>query len=561
VCYLRLSLIALLLGAALARAAPVMTDRGLLEGVVESSVRIYKGIPFAAAPIGARRWHAPETVAPWEGVRLADRFAPVCPQQGAYPPESAPESSSEDCLYLNVWAPPAAKDQSLPVMVWIYGGALENGSASTPLYWGEQLARRGVILVTFNYRLGVLGFLSLTELTRESPHGVSGNYGLLDQIAALEWVHRNIAAFGGDPKRVTIFGQSSGSISVSTLTTSPLARGLFQRAIGQSGGLFEPLELANQFMPAGAQAEGAQFLQKSGARNLAALRELAPSALLATPFSPHFVVDGYVLPQAPFDAYRDGRQLDVDVMVGTNADEGRLFFANKPVDRYNFKERLADDFSSPLVWILHPKPGDTDADAQATAAAFEGDMRFRWDMWTWARLASRAGRGKVYFYEFARTPPFVRGDRYFGMGATHGMEMRYVFSHLDQQNLPWTAQDRRLAEVLPAYWTNFAKTGDPNGPGLPVWPEFRSARGQIMVLGDRIEPQSIPGEASLRQIDRVYATVRCVSRYPRAFVVLAVLLSIGLLAAAFLALRRLWRSLTRPSASPAPDSPRDPDLG
>jgi para-nitrobenzyl esterase len=228
---------------------------------------------------------------------------------------------------------------------------------------------------------------------------------------------------------------------------------------------------------------------------------------------------------------------------------------------HNFRQRLAQDFSAPLVWILGPQSGDSDADAQAAAAAFEGDMRFRWDMWTWARLASESASRKVYFYEFARTPPVAHGGRYSGMGATHGMEMPYVFDHLDQQDLPWTAQDRRLADILPAYWTNFARTGDPNGLGLPEWPEFRSARGQVMILGDRIEPQSIPGKASLRQIDRVYATARCVSRYPRAFVVLAVLLSIGLLAAAFLALRRLWRSLTRRSASPAPDRPRDPDLG
>jgi para-nitrobenzyl esterase len=558
---IRLSLLTLLLGAALAQAAPVATDRGLLEGAVESSLRIYKGIPFAAAPIGALRWHAPQTVAAWEGVRLADRFAPICPQHGAYPPESAPEPASEDCLYLNVWAPPAARDQSLPVMVWIYGGALENGSASTPLYWGEQLARRGVILVTFNYRLGVLGFLSLPALTRESPQQVSGNYGLLDQIAALEWVHRNIAAFGGDPKRVTIFGQSSGSISVSALTASPLARGLFQRAIGQSGGLFEPVELARQFAPAGAEAEGAEFLASSGAKSLARLRAMAPSALLGIAFTPHFVIDGYVLPEAPFDAYQGGRQLAVDVLVGSNADEGRLFFANRPVDLHNVERRLGEDFSSPLVWLLHPRSGHTDAEAQASAAAFEGDMRFRWDMWTWARLASQSNKGKVYFYEFARTPPYARGDRYFGMGATHGMEMPYVFSHLDQQALAWTAEDRRLEDVLPAYWTNFAKTGDPNGAGLPEWPEFRSASGQVMVLADHIGPQPIPNLASLEQIDRVYATVRLVSRHRPAFVLLGVLVGLGLLTAAFLAVRRLRKALTKHPASPAPDRPRDAGPG
>jgi para-nitrobenzyl esterase len=227
------------------QAAPVMTDAGAVEGVAEGEIVAYKGIPFAAPPVGDFRWREPQPVAPWTGVRNADHFSPVCVQRGIYPDDAPPEPMSEDCLYLNVWtAAGTGQGVRLPVMVWIYGGGLVNGTASTPLYDGAALARRGVIVVTANYRLGALGFLAHPDLTRESSNHLSGNYGLLDQLAALKWIQRNIAAFGGDPANVTVFGQSSGAISISILTVSPLARGLFRRAIAQSGGLFEPIEIA-----------------------------------------------------------------------------------------------------------------------------------------------------------------------------------------------------------------------------------------------------------------------------------------------------------------------------
>ncbi len=312
-------------------------DGGELQGLLADGVRVFKGIPFAAPPLAALRWRAPQAAPGWSGIRSADEFSAVCPQLGSYPPESAPEPTSEDCLYLNIWTPAQASEKPLPVMVWIYGGALENGSASTPLYAGDGFARRGVILVTLNYRLGVLGFLALNSLSKESAHGVSGNYGLLDQIAALQWVQRNIGAFGGDAQRVTIFGQSSGSISVSALVASPLAKGLFQRAIGESGGLFEPLELSPGFSLAGAENDGKKFAQRQGAATLAQLRAKSASELLRTPFDGHFVVDGYVLKQSPFDAYRSHAQNDVDVLVGSNADEGQLFLQKKKRDRGEFQ--------------------------------------------------------------------------------------------------------------------------------------------------------------------------------------------------------------------------------
>ena len=492
-------------------AEPVATERGMVDGVPEGGIRAFKGIPYAAAPVGELRWRPPQSAPAWAGVKAADAFSPICPQKGAYPPESPPEPMSEDCLTLNIWTPGAESTQKLPVMVWIYGGGLVNGSASTPLYAGDRLATRGVVVVTFNYRIGALGFLAHPELNKESKHGGSGNYGLLDQIAALNWVKRNIAAFGGDPDQVTIFGQSSGAMSVSALIASPLAKGLFRRAIGQSGGIFEPVELDPLFTPDGAAEAGKRFASRAGAATLADLRRLPVEKLVETPFHPQFNIDGYALTKPPYDAYAAGAQNNVDLLIGTNADEGQYFLEETTVTVANVNEVLARDFPSWLVWFVGTKSAVNDAEARAAVAAFEGDMRFRWDMWAWARHAA-AGRGRVFFYQFSRTPPFRQGDRYFGLGATHGMEMPYVFDHLDQQHVAWTAKDRELAATIPAYWTNFAKTGDPNGAGLPRWPEFRTARNQVMVLGDTTAPAPIPNEDRLNRIDRVYATARFISK-------------------------------------------------
>jgi para-nitrobenzyl esterase len=489
-------------------AVRVQTDSGLVEGVQEDAAVVFKGIPFAAPPVGDRRWRPPQAPSPWTGVRKADRFSPVCVQNGSYPPDAPPEPVSEDCLYLNVWVPIAEKREKLAVMVWIYGGGLQNGSASTSLYAGDKLARKGVILVTANYRLGVFGFLAHPDLTSESEHHSSGNYGLLDQIAALSWVHRNIAAFGGDPDRVTVFGQSSGSISISALATSPLAKGLFQRAIGESGGLFEPLDLAVGFKLPGAEQEGKSFASRAGATTLAALRRRPATELMKTPFDAHLIVDGFALAQPPYDAYRKGQQNDVALLLGSNADEGQTFIADRTITVENFTRELDRDFPDGLVRLIGPQPGTTDSQARASAAAFERDMRFRWDMWTWARLGMNAGRRKVFFYQFSRVPPYRAGDKYFGWGASHGMEIPYVFDHLDQQALPWTIQDRRLASAMSSYWTNFAKFGDPNGSGQPFWPEVTSSSQQVMQLGAEIKPEALQNEDALKRIDRVYEGAR-----------------------------------------------------
>lgn len=510
-----------------------------MQGVADSSGTVFKGLPFAAPPIGRLRWAAPQPASAWQGVKEAAAFSPRCPQIGVYPPRSAEEPISEDCLYLNIWVPTGARTP-LPVMVWFYGGGLENGSASIPLYWGDRLADHGVILVTANYRLGALGFLAHPTLSHESRSRVSGNYGLLDQIAALNWVHQNVAAFGGDPGRVTIFGQSSGSISVSALIASPLARGLFQRAIGQSGGLFEPLAVAPEYSEGGAEAEGVDFLRRSGAATIEQLREMPVAELLRVPFHPHLIIDGVALKGPPYDVYANGAENDVDLLVGYNAAEGRFFLDGKSITVDNYIQTLSEDFPPILVRLLAPPPGDDNRTAREAAAAFEGDMRFRWDMWTWARLAARTGSKHVYLYEFTGIPD----SRHISMGATHGMEMPYVFGHLDPAAAAWTAADQQLSAAMQTYWTNFVRTGDPNGVGLPRWPDFRSSPSQVMMLGDQLGAEPIPSAKSLGRIDRLYWAARAVAEHPVALLLLAIVLVVLSLGGAGFAYRR-WRRRPR----------------
>ncbi len=489
-----------------ALAAAVSTQSGLVDGVEENGVVAFKGIPFAAPPTGALRWRAPEPPAAWSGVRKADRFSPICPQQGAYPEGSPTEPMSEDCLYLNVWASAGAGDAKLPVMVWIYGGGLINGSASTPLYAGDALARRDVVVVTANYRLGALGILAHPDLSRESARNVSGDYGLLDQIAALEWVKRNIEAFGGDPDNVTVFGQSSGAISISALIASPLARGLFGRAIGQSGGLFEPVEASPEFRLVGAEQVGLAFGEKLGAPSADALRELSVAEIVAARFNPQPNIDGYVLNETPFEAFTNGRNNDVDVMIGSNADEGLYFIADREITAANLSDVLEQDFPSIIVSLIGPKAPADDIAARKAFLAFEGDMRFGWNMRTWARLHAASGMGNTYFYRFSHTPP---GDE----GATHGAEMRYVFDHLDLESREWNRHDRALAEAMATYWTNFARTGNSNGDGLPEWPIYASPDESALLIGDEFRAGEIQNEASLAAIDRLYSAVRILLEY------------------------------------------------
>ncbi len=495
--------------ASLAVAQQAVTESGLISGITEDGVTVYKGVPFAAPPVGDLRWRARVPVAPWKGTRKANTFAPACMQEGVSMPGETPPAVSENCLYLNLWTPVKSAHEHLPVIVWIYGGGYINGSAAMPLYWGDRLAHKGVIVVTIAYRLGPLGFLAHPELTRESPHHSSGNYGLMDQIAALEWIQRNIAAFGGDPKCVTIAGQSSGAISVSILMASPRAKGLFQRAIGESGGLFEPLQLAPKYLLANAERDGEKYAVSVGAPLLQELRRLPADRLTGNAGGiVHPVIEPYVLPVAPYEAFASGQQNDVPLLRGSNAEEARSLTDVTHVKAATFDSDLANSFGALPPSLLAAYPHATDAEARQARLSFERDLRFGWDMWAWARLQAGTGKSAVYYYSFRQQPPFPVGSVYGGWGASHFAELWYVFDHLNQEPWRWTAADRTVADEVSGYWVNFARSGNPNGPGLPQWPAFSSVDGKVAYFGDPISIAGVANINSLSVFDGVYTTVR-----------------------------------------------------
>jgi para-nitrobenzyl esterase len=490
---------------------PVQTATGAISGVREGSINVYKGIPFAAPPVGELRWLPPSPVERWAGTREAKTFAPACMQEGVSMPGEASPTVSEDCLYLNIWAPITSSRKHLPVIVWIYGGGYRNGSASMPLYWGDRLAHKGVIVATIAYRVGPLGFLALPELTHESPHRSSGNYGLMDQIAALEWIQRNIAAFGGDPHRVTIAGQSSGAMSVSVLMASPRAKGLFQGAIGESGGLFEPLQLAPKYLLANAERDGEKYAASLGVTSLQELRRLPATALLGGANSggvTHPVIEPYVLPVSPYEAFASGQQNDVPLLIGSNAEEARSLTNVADVKASTFNAGVESSFGPLPASIMAAYPHATDTEARQARLDLERDLRFGWDMWAWARLQAATGASHVYYYSFQQKPPFPVGSAYAGWGASHFAELWYVFDHLNQAPWRWSRADRKLAEEISGYWANFATSGNPNGAGLPWWPAFANTDSRVLYLGDPIEARGVANLGSLTVLDAVYTSVR-----------------------------------------------------
>jgi para-nitrobenzyl esterase len=499
----------LLAGAVVAQ--QVVTESGPISGVTENGLTVYKGVPFAAPPLGDLRWRPPVQAVHWTVTRKADAFAPACMQDGVSMPGETPPAVSEDCLYLNIWTPANANPTTrlLPVLVWIYGGGYINGSASMPLYWGDRLAHKGVIVVTIAYRLGPLGFFAHPELTRESPHHSSGNYGLMDQIAALEWIQKNIAAFGGDPKNLTIAGQSSGAISVSILMASPRAKGLFQRAIGESGGLFEPLQLAPKYLLANAERDGEKYAASLGAASLQELRRLPASQLTGNAGGiSHPVIEPYLLPVSPYEAFTTGRQNDVPLLIGSNADEARALVDVTQVKAATFDSDLEHSFGKLPPPLVSAYPHASDGEAKQARLDLERDLRFGWDMWAWARLQTATGHSTVYYYSFTQQPPFPAGSVYEGWGASHFAELWYVFDHLDQSPWHWTVADRNLAEEISSYWVNFARSGNPNGQGLPLWPSFTVADSKVLYLGNPIIVGGVANTSSLKVFDSVYTMVR-----------------------------------------------------
>ncbi len=514
--------IALVTGSACAAATSattVETSEGRIEGTLGDGFLSFLGIPYAAPPIADLRWRPPALPAPWSGVRQATAFAPACMQTGvSIPGEPAPQTG-EDCLYLNVWTPEDRPRDSAraprPVMVWIHGGGYTNGSTALPLYWGDQLARRGVVVVTLAYRLGPFGFLAHPELSAESGKATSGNYGLMDQVAALEWVKRNIAAFGGDPGNVTIFGQSAGAMSVSLLIASPRAAGLFHRAIAQSGGVFEPVQLAPHYLLANAEADGVAYARSLGASSIDALRAMPADALmqgLAARVS-HPVIEPVLLPLSPYDAYVSGRLNNVPVLIGSNAEEANALVDLKNVSAASFGDDIARAWGALPPPLISAYPFSDDAGARNARAAFERDLRFGWDMWAWARLAARipadgGPESNVFYYRFSQRPPFPADSVRVEWGASHFAELWYMFDHLGQEPWGWSAADRRLADTMTRYWINFATTGDPNGPDLPLWPSFMGDNGDVLELGEVISVRKAPVDPQLAVFDAVYDAVR-----------------------------------------------------
>ena len=455
-------------------------EQGLVQGTVENGLTVYRGIPFAAPPVGDLRWRAPQPAAPWQGVRQADKFAPQCVQS------IKPETTSEDCLYLNVWSPAKSAHAKVPVLVWIYGGGFSVGGTSVPVYSGEVLARKGVVLVSIAYRMGVLGFLAHPELSAESPQHVSGNYGLLDMIAALGWIRKNIAAFGGDPSKITIFGESAGGIAVSQLCASPLAKGLFDGAISESGGSFGPPRPAggpgeNMRTLTSAEYDGQAFALNAGTESFAELRKLSPEKLLAATRGLAWpIIDGWVIPSDQYTLYDAKKFNDTPILVGYNSDEGASFshfrFPQEYVD--NVHKRY-DSYADPLLEV-YPVGGKT---VPKTARDLSRDTAFGWHTWTWARMQSSLGKSKAFYYYFDQHPDYPTDSSQAGLGAPHGREVAYVFGHLyDLQPQPPTAADRVISDAMATYWTNFAKYGDPNGKGMPQWPAFSDNRNAIRTM-------------------------------------------------------------------------------
>jgi para-nitrobenzyl esterase len=471
----------------------VKTAWGMVEGKDDGAVHAFLGIPYAAPPVGDLRWKPPAAAANWTGVRKATEFGNHCMQGKIYGDmDFRDPGGSEDCLTLNVWAPAKTVGAKLPVMVWIYGGGFEAGTTSEARQDGTHLAQQGVIVVSMNYRLGVFGFFVHPELAKESGHNAAGNYGLLDQTAALRWVHENIAAFGGDPGNVTIFGESAGSFSVSAQMASPLAKGLFQKAIGESGGAFFSGGLA--FEPRSVREEKDVKLvsAKLGVSTLAELRAI-PAQKLLDAFSPPQSrgfdfepdVDGYFLPEPAPAIFAAGKQNDVPLLAGWNHDEGSFevaFSPQKPTAD-SLKAMAQKEFGDKAAEFLKLYPSDTPEQTLRSAEDFAGDRFIAFSTWAWVEAQAKTGKQPVYRYRFDLGPPAdPKGPQ---LGAYHSAEIEYVFGQLDSKaGVAWLPEHRALSDEMQKYWANFARSGDPNGPGLPKWSVYSAADGWEMMYLD-----------------------------------------------------------------------------
>lgn len=478
----------------------VKTDAGLVSGIAnnDNSIHIFKGIPFAAPPVGELRWKAPQPIASWQGIKQCVQFAASPMQNAPIPfmmytaPYLIPSSPiSEDCLYLNVWTNAKSSKEKKPVMVWIYGGGFVSGGTACAIYDGENMAKKGVVFVSIPYRVGVFGFLAQLELTKEANGKSSGNYAFLDQIAALKWVQKNIEAFGGDPNNVTIIGQSAGAFSVCALTASPLANGLFKRAIAESGGMFASNARIQNLQSA--EKKGEAWLKKINVNSIEDLRKLPADSIqkLSAGFGAGPVIDGYVLPKDVYSIYNNHEQNDVEILTGWNADDG---FPSDSLNPATYVSQSKEKYGTLADEYLKAFPGGTTDEAKKSLFAFNRDELFAWQAYTWAKLETLKGKNSVYVYLFKRTSP---GEEQYG--AFHSSEIPFALDNLHTWDLQWTDADKKLADVMSDYWTNFAKTGNPNGNGLSEWKSFNASENKIMNLD--INDQSMQPIAVQNEFD------------------------------------------------------------
>jgi para-nitrobenzyl esterase len=479
---------------------PVRIASGLVQGETtkDSAVTEFKGIPYAAPPVGDLRWRAPEPAASWQGVRKTTEFSKGCIQDvirslGPWTEEYMHQGEySEDCLYLNVWTAAKSSRERRPVFVWIHGGGFNQGSTSIAVYDGEQLARDGLVVVTINYRVGLLGFMAHPELTKESGAHSSGNYGLLDQLEALKWVRKNIAAFGGDPARVAIAGQSAGASSVAYLTASPLAKGLFQRAVAdsgsRSGGRMGKL--------ADAEAEGVKFAAAKGVTGIKELRSLPVEKLVASGDNSRFrpIVDGWFLPDDVTTIFQRGAQNDVPTLTGWNADEASSNANYGKLSAEQFTTQARRQFGNAAEEFLKLYPASTPDQTVESQKASARDQNM-FSTFVWARERAKTAKTNAYLYLFTHVQPGPKQDVY---GAFHSSELPYIFGSMNRANRPWTPRDFEIGKTMRAYWVNFVSAGDPNGKGLPKWPAFDAKNPMAMELGERFEARPVLSDAKLK---------------------------------------------------------------
>jgi para-nitrobenzyl esterase len=465
----------------------VQTQSGKISGAMLSDdIRVFKGIPFAAAPVGELRWKAPQPVKPWTDVKACTAYG-ASPMQGKPAPFGPwtwgylipKEPISEDCLYLNVWSGAKNGKEKRPVLVWIYGGGFSSGGSGCAIYDGEAMAKQGIIFVSINYRVGIFGFFAHPELTKESGRNASGNYGLMDQAAALQWVQNNIAAFGGDPGNITIAGQSAGSMSVHAMVATPLTKGLFHKAIAQSGA---SVTRGNATLK-DAEQDGARL---AAGASLAQLRTLPAEELMKKNGSVRGpIIDGYVLPQQIADIFAQNKENNVILMTGWNQDEGMVFGPAQNAD--NYRTGMGKQFGKDSAMALRYYPGSTDEEAARSALYLSRDQIFGMPNYIWARDQATKNR-KVYVYRFTRKVPAT--GEYAKYGAFHTGEVPYAYNNLKSGDRPYEPDDQALADLMSSYWVNFVKHGDPNAKGMLHWPLFSNDTKTVMVLD--LKPMAAP---------------------------------------------------------------------